>query len=203
MLSRLSFNTRLFVIMATIALIVVLAVGAGFAGFEYWWRGTPPYSVSQIGRAIETHDLQLFRRRVDVRSVVNRMMDDMMKEEKQSESSALGQSLVELLRPRIVEAFEAQVERFVESGQFQEDKTNTNLSLKELNARNVVGPIVYTRIDGKVAIVGLTVTPQDTKKPMVVDLKMRQTPDGYWQLMEIDFAKLLRQSKANKTAASH
>ena len=72
------------------------------------------------------------------------------------------------------------------------------MSAKEMMDRygDNIGPIAYTEIDGKVAIVGLTVRPQDAQKPNFIDLKMRQLPDGYWQLMEVDFSNRLRPTAA-------
>lgn len=192
MLPRLS-NTQLAVFLVALAFGFIACVALVFVGFEYWWRGTPPYSVKQIGKAVQTHDLQLFRKHVDLRSVGNRMIDDAMSQKKQGESTALGQGLVEILRPRIVEAFESQIERFVETGKFQDDQETANLPMKDLNElRDSVGPIVYTKTDGKIAVVGLTVRPKDAKRSVVVELKMRQLSDGYWQLMEIDLSSLRR-----------
>src|SRR5688500_7682647 len=116
-------SVRLPLVIATGALLFVLMIVVVVAAaFEYWWRGTPRYSVAKIGEAIETHDLELFRKHVDLRSVGNRLIDDMMNGPKQEAAgTALGQSMVEILRPRIVEAFESQIERFVETGQFRNE----------------------------------------------------------------------------------
>ena len=193
MLPRLS-NTHLALFVIAIGLTFIACAALALVGFEYWWRGTPPYSLAQIGRAVQTHDLQLFRKHVDLRSVANRMIDDAIVRNKGAADYALGQGMVELLRPRIVESFEAQIERFVETGQFPDDANKEGVSAKELNERigKNIGPVAFTEIDGKVARVGLTITPEDTKKPIIIDLKMRQTPDGYWQLMEVDLTKLPR-----------
>lgn len=179
--------------------LVLLTAVSGLFVFEYWRRGTPEYSVKQIGRAIENHDLSLFRRHVDTRSIANRMLDDVAAEAVRDDSSsnALGRGLLELVRPRLLESFEAQVERFVETGEFSDQKTAVELGLD--NVRNRIGTIegiVSVQIEGKSAVVRLRITPKDMNRAVILPLKMRQTADGYWQLTEISLTDISRATTA-------
>jgi len=53
--------------------VLVLAVGS----YVYWQR-TPQYSLHQIKQAIQTHDLALFRKHVDVEGLSSRLVDDLL-----------------------------------------------------------------------------------------------------------------------------
>lgn len=199
MTSSHSKRNRLIVILAVFGLsFFIVLVAVGLVAFEYWWRGTPEYSLIQIGKATETHDIHLFRKHVDLRSIANRMMDDLfIEQQRQAQSNAFGQGVLEVFRPRLLQSFEAQVERFVETGQLNDDKTTEDFGLTNLRERfGQIGPISFTNIDGNSAVVGLTVTPPNTPNSVVLPLKMRRTGDGYWQLTEIDLSNI-RRSPAN------
>lgn len=174
--------------------LLVFLVIVGLGSFEYWRRGTPEYSLRQIGTVIETHDMQLFLKHVDLRSVGNRMMDDLvMDQRRQPGSNALSQGVLDVFRPRLLESFEAQVERYVETGHFSDSKTSDDFGLTNLKERfGKIGPISFTKINGRSAVVGLTVTPPNAPNSVILPLKMRQTSDDYWQLTEVDLSNIQR-----------
>ncbi len=64
---------RNWIIGLTLALII-----AGLAGYSHW-RSTPTYTLSQVGKAIQTHDWELFDRYVDVNTMSRAMAGDMAK----------------------------------------------------------------------------------------------------------------------------
>jgi len=61
------------IIFAGIGIIVLLGViGGGY----YWWMGTPEYSVSQIKKAIETHNPELGLKYIDTDAVFENLWTD-------------------------------------------------------------------------------------------------------------------------------
>lgn len=60
-----------------IGVIVLLGViGGGY----YWWTGTPEYSVSQIKKAIETHNSELGLKYIDTDVIFENLWTDMKTE---------------------------------------------------------------------------------------------------------------------------
>jgi hypothetical protein len=111
----------------------VLLAGGTFA---YWhWTHTPTYSLRQIQKALETHDVAKFEKHVDIQSVSSRLIDDMMShalKETQPQSgaeglgTALAAGLVQLMKPRLVEAIREQAVRLVEQGDLGRSISATN-----------------------------------------------------------------------------
>ena len=198
-------------------IIVIGGLALGFAffliaglvfGLDYWWRGRPEYSLNQIGVAVQTHNLHLFRKHVDTKAISGRLIDDLINLPTDSTESpadqtgqALGQALVGLMKPRIVEAFEEQIERYVETGSFNSDKSKTAIDtqgLKDIADR--LGSFDWATIDGNVATTQIEVIPE-TKgaKTVTLGLKLRRTEDGFWQLMEISVPKEILDQGRNRT----
>lgn len=178
--------------LALVALLGALIVGSiSLVGFEYWWRGTPQYSLNQINKAVQAHDRELFRKHVDIRSVASRLIDDLMIGK--SGGDELSAGLVGLMKPQLLVSWEDQVDRLVETGGFESNqKFVGDQSLKTLYGEIVprIGAIRELRRDGKVALLVLELRPQNNnEKPSIVDLKMRKTEDGYWQLMEVSLPR--------------
>lgn len=197
--------------------LVVLAVAGvfgslmlvGFGGVAavaaYWhWTTTPQYSLSQIKHAVDTHDVALFERHVDVDSVVGRFIDDIMvysTPELQPDNgaeamgSALAEGLVQLMKPKLVEIARDQVVRFVEDGSAGMASVKpragagvTDMDLKKaskgLLAPGQIGTVAYVRAEGKIALVGMTIHNDDLDQDVVLELKLRDM-DGYWRLVEV------------------
>ena len=67
-----------------------------------------------------------------MKSVSGRLIDDLMK---QSESDqTFGQAIVTLMKPRVVEALEDQVERYVETGDLNRANKQPEAGVRELTA---------------------------------------------------------------------
>ena len=115
-----SYSSRFHVfVIAGVALGFIFLLSAGLIfGLNYWWLGRPEYSLNQIRVAVRTHNLHLFREHVDTKAVSGRLIDDFTNAPTNSTTAeqsvqALGQAFVGLLKPRLVEALEEQIERYV------------------------------------------------------------------------------------------
>lgn len=187
-------------------LAAVLLAGAAFA---YWhWTRTPTYSLRQIQKAVEAHDVAKFEKHVDVEGVSSRLIDDMMSQalkETQSQSgaealgTALGAGLVQLMKPRLVEAVREQAVRLVERGSFGSstpaisESDSEEISLRSMSEQigadeSSFKGIEYIKKQGKIALVGLGFRNSELDADLVFELKLRDM-GGYWQLTE--FANLI------------
>jgi hypothetical protein len=197
-----NFQPSRLVSIAIIGSIVGLGLfligGLVLAG-EYWWRGRPEYSINQIGVAVRTHNLNLFRKHVDTRSVSGRLVDDITtassrpaRSDSERAGQAWGQGLIALLKPQLVELFETEIERYVETGTFNTDQSQGEVSKGFHDLSQRVGPYDWATIDGNVATTAVTIrTDAKDKAPLKLGLKLRRTEDGYWQLMEVSLPREL------------
>lgn len=180
---------KLIAIASAVALMAIGTIAVGLAGFEYWRRGQPEYSINRIGVAIETHDLQLFRKHVDVRSITSRLIDDLTRQSANDNTSNLSMAMAGLLKPQLANHMSDQIERFVETGTFEgRDKAGADKTVEMLHDEFAgrLGPLTSKQYEGNVATLELTVNPRNEKERAVtLGLKMRRTDDGYWQLMEV------------------
>lgn len=162
------------------------AVGAVLLLLISWnyIRTSPQYSLYQMYRAIEARDYEKVTKYVDVDSVVDNTVNQILeetKEETQADESdpwaAFGQSLAEgfimAFKPQLKEEAKNTIRNQIESGEFKKDYKPGNLAK------------AYTKInverEGKVARVTIN---SEEKEPL--KLKMRQK-ENYWQVFELEF----------------
>jgi len=203
-------------IAVTVAILLI-----GGSAFAYWhWTRTPTYSLLQIKKAVETHDVTKFEKHVDIEGVSSRLIDDMMSDtlkETQSESdigsfgTALGMGLVQLMKPRLVQAVREQAVRLVEKGAFgsstpgtkEDDSKGLNLHAisDQIGAdENSFKGINHIKKQGKIALVGLGFKNPKLDADLVLELKLRDM-GGYWQLAEFaNVAELLHEIKSLEAA---
>lgn len=201
-------NKRLIYIVTPI--IIVLLVG--YFGYSYWTK-TPKYALGQISKAIETHDVELFNKHVDVNTLSSRLIDDIItgsmnqnEQEQENNWSKLGQELgkglVNLMKPRLTEMVKEQMEKYIETGDFgkpkEESASDNSFSFPEIQKRfgkNFTG-LKYTKQEGKIAIVGVGILNERFNKELILELKMREKEGGYWQLVEFaNVPSLIKESK--------
>jgi hypothetical protein len=181
------------------SILAVILIAAYFA-YSYWTK-TPEYSLAQITKSIQSHDVELFNKHVEVNTLASRLIDDMMsaatKKEETDEANAwsnlgqeLGKGLLNLMKPRLTEIFKEQIEKYIETGDFgkteSEQTKEASLSLPELQkkfGKNFTG-VKYSKKEGKIALVGIGLLNDRFEKELTLELKMREKEGGYWQLVE-------------------
>lgn len=188
-------------------LVVLLALAAG--GYYYYrsLKQGPSGALVSAAAAVQTHDMAMFEKYVDVNSVTTHLVDDVAQQSSALTSLLPGGSLamglgMKMLKPALAKAAHNEVQRYVETGSLEAaaaaaPKRMVNISLTGL-ASKVVGPesefkgIKYTREEGDNAFVGLEVTQPKYDTTMVVEVKMRRQGD-HWQLTQItNSGELLR-----------
>lgn len=194
--------------MKKLLLLVVFLVLA--AGGYYYYRSLkqgPSGALVSAAAAVQTHDMAMFEKYVDVNSVTTHLVDDVAQQSSALTSLLPGGSLVmggamRLLKPTLARAARQEVQRYVETGSLEAaaataPKRMVNVSLTGL-ASKIVSPdsefkgIKYTREEGDNAFVGLEVTQPKYDTTMVVEVKMRRQGD-HWQMTQItNSGELLR-----------
>lgn len=192
-----------------IAGIMVALIIGGAAFYFLYWKKTPEQAAANIALAVKQHDVALFNRHVDLDSVLSRGYDDvinvsMEKEDEFTKMMAMG--FAGMLKPAIVTPLKASIMRYVETGKFENQKTEPqktetsqspakknradNFSPKEISDRTGVNDLElkgFTPIkqEGNIAIIGAKLRDKKTEKEIILDLKMKKTEEGIWQLFEL------------------
>lgn len=119
------------------AIFGILLLIAGGAGFKYYnYVSSPLYSLKEIQRAYQEHDITKFEKYVDVMTVVRGLLDKTMHEvsnELKPTSKAeklgqdLGKGLFTLVRPRVEEVWVQQIHALVESGDIKSSNDDNQL----------------------------------------------------------------------------
>ena len=184
-----------------VGLFVVAVLCSALA---YWyWTTTPQYSLKCVSKAIETHDLGMFEKYVDVDSLVSRAADQIgdgiLNESKDKLNSPnMNQGVTQLAKPMLINESKEQIKAYIEKGSFEssrqpildkQQKSNydTIIAEKYINTGGNFPQskgIDYIKKDGKVAALGLSIFYPNIESTIVLEIKMRER-DGYWQVIEI------------------
>jgi hypothetical protein len=101
----------------------IAAVLCAAAGGYWYWTQSPQYALREIASAIQEHDRQRFERYVDVDAILNRGIDDYLELQVAKDAEAngepslgaqIGQGLVELMKPKLVETIKGQIDKLIE-----------------------------------------------------------------------------------------
>jgi hypothetical protein len=104
---------------AALLLIAVIAAGGMF-----WWINSPPSAVLSAQRALKQHDIAQFHHWVDVHSVAQGAVDDLLAEPVRNIGTGLlerivGVAIVSLFRDPTVDLLSSQIDRWVGQGKPQ------------------------------------------------------------------------------------
>ena len=188
-------------ILISITIISILVLSS-FLGFNYW-KSTPEYSLLKIKDAIDTKDVYLFKKYVDLETVVERAVDVFLEkslesmEEKKDENaffdiSSFAKGLAKLMKPALVKGLINQVEKYVEGEEGinksldENDQTIPALQDLDLSSkRNILnnGKKKYLKKDRKVARLGMEFQGKDGEI-IQIELKLGKYED-YWRITEI------------------
>jgi hypothetical protein len=183
---------------STRALLAVLGVVVAAAG--YWlFTGSPLYALWQTKRAMDHHDLVLFREYVDVPGVSRALADDVSAplatrhggpgNKLARAGQVIGQGLAAAMRLPMAEAIERAVEALVAKGSPpRDDDARTGPRVRV--AIRGVRSLKYLRHDGGFAYVGVLVEADPPAADQVVEFKLRRLADR-WQVAEIGNGRAL------------
>jgi hypothetical protein len=171
-----------------LAALGVVAVAAG-----YWlFLGSPFYALWQTKRAMDRHDLPLFRTYVDVpgvsRALVDRAAAPVMIRPGGPTTPlgragrVLGHGAVAVMRLPMAEAIERSIEALVATGSPPRDDGRAGPRMRVTIRR--VRTLKYLRQDADYAYVGVGVEADPPAADQLVEFKLRRLPDR-WQVAEI------------------
>jgi hypothetical protein len=158
------------------------------------WVGTPSYTLYRIKRAVDAQDLATFRRYVDLDSVLDHALQEVGGEffgQKKPESSKdrsaqhpPGKGLLKGLLRR----FAPEVKELVQDGarQVVERMVTQPRNKPAITYPALAAAMWQVRREGKQA--SLVVK---TKKGAMIEVRMRQVPEGYWRVVEVTNVKAL------------
>jgi hypothetical protein len=172
-----------------------------FAGASYAWTYTPSYSLYRIRQALMTHDYPMFSHYVDVESVLDHAMDELVEgKSTDGEESPPRGALGKLFKKGILKNFAHNAREIMKAGleiTLEQVVKDTRRPLPEIPAFAVVAALWHGQADDD------TVSfPVKVKKGGEIEIKTRQAPDGLWRVVEITNLRALlpalKRSRANE-----
>lgn len=183
-----------------ICMVMVLTL---LGGYYFYWTKTPEYSLKLIQEAIKNHDLEKFKKHVDMDTLVLHVVDDVFidsvnKVPNNKENNIFATGFLQLVKPNIINSIKEKIADYVENGS---DKKSISDNQK-VNDKNIAltdkaidkklqyssfefKEITYSQKDGKVATVGIKLWDKHLEESFVLDVKMRELQDGTWQVIEL------------------
>lgn len=173
---------------ATLVLIGVAAV----VGFWLWTR-SPQYAIRQIGAAFKAHDIQSFKKYVDLDGVAADTVS--LVQATRSDGSGLGAALAVTMTGPLQETAKRSITNFVETG-----GSGPVILYDFLDVDSSFAGVDYVKRDGKIAVVGLRfMTPHRATKAHVYEVRMRDL-GSHWQVAGVNVRQLV-EAKAVRDAA--
>ncbi len=176
-------------------IVLLLTAGVGYA-----WTFTPSYSLYRIRQALETHDYILFARYVDVDSVLDHGLDELVgNEEKNPEERPPRGSLAKALRKGLLKNFARDARAVVKAGveiAVEQAVKDQKSQLPEIPASAVFAALGAGRAEGDTRSFSIKV-----KGGKQIEVKARQTPEGLWQVVEIENLPALLPALKSRSAS--
>ena len=189
------------------ALVAVVAIVLGW--YFLYFTKTPVYSLNLAREAVEKHDVNAFKKHVDMDSIIGSSYDDVVAiqledpEIKNSPFKDLAEVMFQGLKPKIVpilsnEIYNAIAKQPESSDQNAREKQAADemkekTGVKDLEFKSIGSVIV----DGNSAVVPVTFNSKELNQDITFNLAMRKLDDGTWQAVKInnfkEFLELVEQ----------
>lgn len=198
----------------TAALVAVVAIILGW--YFLYFTKTPVYSLNLAREAVEKHDVNAFKKHVDMDSIIGSSYDDVVAmqledpEIKNSPFKDLAEVMFQGLKPKIVpilsneiyNAIAKQPERSEQNAREKQaaDEMKEKTGVKDLEFKSIGSATV----DGNSAVVPVTFNSKELNQDVTFNLAMKKLDDGTWQAVKInnfkEFLALVEQhEKQGKT----
>lgn len=205
-------------LLGIIGVIILLAVSVLGWYFLYFIK-TPEYSLRLARDAYTQHNVQDFKKHVDVDSIIGYAYDDfvavLMEDEKSNDSnlfSGFVGIMMQGLKPTVISTISGEIYKGVESGNNEllansknndpaQDVTKTS-GIQELEFKSVG----ESKKDGNNAILPITFTSKELGKDVIFDIMLRKLDDGTWQAFKInnfkDYMREMTKKQEDKSKQS-
>ncbi len=191
-----------------IGLIILLIILGGGIFYKYYWLNTPQYALTMIEKSIKEHDSEMFARYVNIDSVLDTGYDDYFAAYMEADSmimnsplKGLAQGIINMAKPLAINNLKNEINTYVKTGSWQNKKqeksaeSNTSFIQNE-SISNKIGlknikfkDIEYIKKNGDTANVGIKIVMPAGKKEITIDLLMKKSDTGNWQVIKITNVK--------------
>lgn len=191
-----------------IGLFILIIILGGAAFYKYYWVNTPQYALNMIEKAVQDHDSSVFDRYVNIDSVLDKGYDDYFSAYMDADTmimnsplKGLAQGIIKMAKPLAVNNLKSEINTYIKTGKWQnEEQTKTSspeqpliqnasinekIGLKNIKFKNVE----YVKENGASANIGLKIAMPNAKKEMTIDLLMKKSEAGNWQIVQITNVK--------------
>ena len=177
-----------------IASVVLLASG----GTAFWlYTKSPSYSIAQLHRAYEQHDIALFEKHVDSETAISSLIDQIAAIEHEILGIKIKGELIAIFKPMMIKEIRHKIHTVIETGKF--DKTGFLSQFSEVGEKiglfeiwdesvqpeNAFDGISFVEKDGKIALMGLDFYHEKYDTSLTLIVKMRNIGD-HWQLFDTE-----------------
>ena len=197
------------------ALVAVVAIILGW--YFLYFTKTPVYSLNLAREAVEKHDVNAFKKHVDVDSIIGSGYDDVVAmqledpEIKNNPLKGLAEVMFQGLKPKIVPILSNEIYSAIAKQPESSDQKNARekQAADEMKEKTGIKDLEFKSIgsatvDGNSAVVPVTFNSKELNQDVTFNLAMKKLDDGTWQAVKInnfkEFLALVEQhEKQGKT----
>ncbi len=153
---------------------------------SFWmWTRTPQYAIRQIEKAIKVHDIQRFRKYVDLDGVAADLLA--LVQLNAADSGALGSAVATTMAGQLEDAVKRTLTTMVES----QGAGPPRIVYQFIDLESSYAGIEYVKRDGKLAVAGLEfTTPTRATKARVYEIRMRDL-GSHWQIAGLNLSQIV------------
>ena len=197
------FKKKLFIA----ALVAVVAIVLGW--YFLYFTKTPVYSLNLAREAVEKHDVNAFKKHVDMDSIIGSGYDDVVSmqledpEIKNSPFKDLAEVMFQGLKPKIVPILSNEIYNAIaKQPESSEQNAREKQAADEMKEKTGVKDLEFKSIgsatvDGNSAVVPVTFNSKELNQDVTFNLAMKKLDDGTWQAVKInnfkEFLELVEQ----------
>ncbi len=178
------------------ALVAVVAIILGW--YFLYFTKTPVYSLNLAREAVEKHDVNAFKKHVDMDSIIGSGYDDVVAmqledpEIKNSPLKGLAEVMFQGLKPKIVPILSNEVYNAIaKQAENSEQNAREKQAADEMKEKTGVKDLEFKSIgsatvDGNSAVVPVTFNSRELNQDVTFNLAMKKLDDGTWQAVKIN-----------------
>ena len=185
-------NNKYVKLGAALALAIVAIAGWWFL----YYTKTPTYSLGLVKTAINQHDIETFKKHVDLDTFMDSAIDDFINSDDkvaEMKDNPFASGLLQMLKPTLIDYSKKQIYALVEKGTDEgvknqpqnEGTSGIANNMPSVSNKSFIG-IGETKKSGKTATVELKVNDEEIGGEFTFVVAMRELNDGTWQVTKIN-----------------
>ena len=176
------------------------ALALAIVAIAGWWflyyTKTPTYSLGLVKTAINQHDIETFKKHVDLDTFMDSAIDDFINSDDkvaEMKDNPFASGLLQMLKPTLIDYSKKQIYALVEKGTDEgvknqpqnEGTSGIANNMPSVSNKSFIG-IGETKKSGKTATVELKVNDEEIGGEFTFVVAMRELNDGTWQVTKIN-----------------